>query len=211
MVSIVAKAFPILRNGLAVERYARVIKLVAPDGDNQSTPFDPRYAIDVQPLTPDLADDPDWPSIANLPLPVVGVGPSAGLYAFPNVGAIVRIGFAYGLASSPYVTDVAPFGFHVPPGLAGGVVVLRDAAGGEIRLDNGQISVLAADGQAVTLNGATIQLGDDPRQKLVTQAWVDEVYTPHQHPTAAPGAPSPPTPPVNPPVSPWFTTKTEAS
>lgn len=171
---VVRSAFPWIASGLVFERYARVVAVRAEAGT--SGPLQPRYAVDVQPLTPDLQEDPDWPAIANVPCPVLAVGAGAGVYGLPAVGSVVRLGFAYGAPTCPYVAGVTTWGWTVPDGVSG-AIVLRHQSGAEIRLN--------ADG--VTITGGTVRvaetvvLGGEGAQRLATERWVSGVFATHVH------------------------------
>ena len=93
-----------------VTRLAVVLAIPdAPDEEKGTDRFRPRYAVDVQILTPDGEADTSWPILGGLPLPAYG-----GIYAYPEPGTIVRIGFDFGLPSYPYITDVLSEGQPAP-------------------------------------------------------------------------------------------------
>lgn len=203
---VVSSVFPWIRDGLAFERYARVVAVNA--GDGTSDAASSVHTVDVRPLTPDLVDDPSWPEIGGLVVPVVGAAGGAGVYALPAVGAIVRIGFAYGRATHPYITDPLPWGFAVPEGMTESTVVVRDRNGVEIRISSDGITLTAGD-RAVVVNSTTVQLGAGPmRRQLATRDWVEQRFETHSHPMH--GSPPTPSPVLLEPEG-WFTSDTEAS
>ncbi|MEZ6853118.1 bacteriophage T4 gp5 trimerisation domain-containing protein [Halodesulfovibrio aestuarii] len=113
---IVLRTFPELTAGLHLDRYARVIKVCdAPENGGTSERFRPRYAVDVEILTPEGTRDEAFPIYEAVPLPVpVGAGMESGLFAFPEAGALVVLGFAYGRADHPVIRQIYPMGLSLP-------------------------------------------------------------------------------------------------
>lgn len=113
---IVLRTFPELTAGLHLDRYARVVKVCdAPEQSGTSERFRPRYAVDVEILTPEGERDKAFPIYEAVPLPVpVGVGMESGLFAFPEAGALVVLGFAYGRADHPVIRQIYPLGLSLP-------------------------------------------------------------------------------------------------
>ena len=63
--------FPELGAGLHLDRYARVVAVAdAPGEGAASERFRPRFAVDIQILTPDGEPDPAFPVYTAVPLPV---------------------------------------------------------------------------------------------------------------------------------------------
>ncbi|SOB60521.1 Gp5 domain protein [Pseudodesulfovibrio profundus] len=113
---IILKLFPELSAGLHLPRFARVLNVHdAPADGGTSERFRPRYAVDLEVLTPDGERDEDFPVYEAVQLPVpVGCGQEAGLYGFPEPGVIVEIGFAYGRPDHPLVRHIYPQGMSLP-------------------------------------------------------------------------------------------------
>ena len=113
---IVLKLFPELSAGLHLDRFARVVAVNDPPEDGGvSERFRPRYAVDLEILTPDGERDEGFPIYEAVQLPVpVGCGQEAGLFGFPEPGTIVVVGFAYGRADHPLVRQVYPQGMSLP-------------------------------------------------------------------------------------------------
>jgi hypothetical protein len=113
---VVLRTFPELTAGLHLDRYARVVKVCdAPEQGGTSERFRPRYAVDVEILTPEGARDKAFPIYEAVPLPVpVGAGMESGLFAFPEAGALVVLGFAYGRADHPVIRQIYPMGLSLP-------------------------------------------------------------------------------------------------
>lgn len=155
-------------------RRARVVKLRSSagvvDGDH------PRYAVDVQPLTPDGADDTSWPVVPDVPLPVRWAGAQRGIFALPSVGAVVRLGFDYADPSHPYIDDVLGDGTAVPAAAADTLLIQA----GTTRIE------IAPDG-VVTITGTEVRLGEAGDMLVrvgALVAWLNG----HTHPT--PSGPS---------------------
>lgn len=112
----VLKLFPELSGGLHLDRYARVVALADQPGEGVSCErFRPRFAVDVQILTPDMEPDPAYPLYTAVPLPVpAGAGQECGTFAFPEPGALVVVGFAYGRPDHPIIRQVYPMGVSLP-------------------------------------------------------------------------------------------------
>lgn len=164
-------------------RRARVVKLRAAagpvDGDH------PRYAVDVQPLTPDGADDPSWPVVPDVPLPVRWAGQNRGIFALPSVGHVVRLGFDYADPSHPYIDDVLGDGTMVPAAPANTLLIQAGSTKIEI----------APDG-VVTITGAELRLGQ-AADMLVRVGELVSWLNSHTHPTPA----GPSSAPTNPAVA----------
>lgn len=69
-------------------------------------PFRPRYAVDVQLLDENLADDTNVPVYRSIPLPVNMSGSESGLLAYPLEGTLVEIAFAYGRNDLPIIRGI---------------------------------------------------------------------------------------------------------
>ena len=91
---IVLKLFPELTAGLHLDRFARVVAVNDPPTEGgASERFRPRYAVDLEILTPDGQRDEAFPIYGAVQLPVsIGCGQEAGLFGFPEPGTIVVIG-----------------------------------------------------------------------------------------------------------------------
>lgn len=76
--------------------------------------YRPRYAVDVQVLTPDGLPDPALPILHGVSLPVPTGGDEMGMYAFPHEGTRVVVCFAYGQPHCPYIQTILPHGLSLP-------------------------------------------------------------------------------------------------
>ena len=111
----VERQFPELTGGYHLPRFARVVGVAdAPAAASMCDDFRPRYAVDIEVLTPDGEADPDLPVLSGVPLPLPSGGDEMGMFAFPQEGTRVVVCFAYGLPSSPYIQSILPHGLSLP-------------------------------------------------------------------------------------------------
>jgi hypothetical protein len=111
----VERQFPELTGGYHLPRFARVVGVAdAPAGAGLCDDFRPRYAVDIEVLTPEGEADPDMPILSGVPLPLANGGEEMGMYGFPEEGTRVVVCFAYGLPSSPYIQTILPHGLSLP-------------------------------------------------------------------------------------------------
>ena len=111
----VERQFPELTGGYHLPRFARVVGVAdAPAGASMCDDFRPRYAVDIEVLTPDGEADPNLPVLSGVPLPLPSGGDEMGMFAFPQEGTRVVVCFAYGLPSSPYIQSILPHGLSLP-------------------------------------------------------------------------------------------------
>ncbi|WP_424408117.1 hypothetical protein [Pasteurella sp. PK-2025] len=98
------KTFPELAGGYHLPRYAKVVGVADPSGAGDiSDPFRPKYAVELQLLDEHGEVDQTVPVYPAVPLPVTSTGSQGGDFAFPEVGTVVEVGFAYGRSDKPFV------------------------------------------------------------------------------------------------------------
>jgi len=171
--ALMVKAAPEL-GGRHVTRLGRVVAIADPTGGPGLSGVEggaltnrnrPRYAVDVELLAPDGEPDAGYPMLRGLALPAFAAGDGAGLFAYPEVGALVRIGFDYGLPSFPYIAAVLSEGRAAPP-LVPGEIVLRHVEGAELRFDARGDVGLQGNGR-ITLDALTVEvLAEELREQL---------------------------------------------
>ncbi|MFY1028384.1 hypothetical protein ACE4RU_11930, partial [Actinobacillus seminis] len=111
----IEKHFPELAGGYHLPKYAKVVGVADPSsGGDISDPFRPKYAVELQLLDEDGNDDKSIPVYPAVPLPVTSTGSQSGDFAFPEVGTIVEVGFAYGRSDKPFVRTLLAQGKTVP-------------------------------------------------------------------------------------------------
>lgn len=144
----VERQFPELTGGYHLPRFARVVGVAdAPAGASMCDDFRPRYAVDIEVLTPDGEADPDLPVLSGVPLPLPSGGDEMGMFAFPQEGTQVVVCFAYGLPHKPYIQTILPHGLSLPKVPKGDQVWQHsdavqqrvDADGNWLRLTDGKI------------------------------------------------------------------------
>ena len=101
----------------------------------------PKYAVELQLLDENGDEDKTVPVYPAVPLPVTSTGSQGGDFAFPEVGTMVEVGFAYGRSGSAFVRTMLAQGKTVPSVAPGEqlkqqrpeVYERTDAAGNKIR------------------------------------------------------------------------------
>ena len=122
------KIFPELSGGLHLDRYARVLAVSdEPEQGGSCERFRPRYAVDLEILTPEGEKDEAYPIYKDVPLPVAGAGMERGCFGFPETGTLVVVGFAYGRPDHPLVKQVYPLGLSLPMLRTGELLFQQDA------------------------------------------------------------------------------------
>lgn len=136
------KTFPELAGGYHLPKYAKVVGIADPSsGGDISDPFRPKYAVELQLLDENGNEDKTVPVYPAVPLPVTSTGSQGGDFAFPEVGTMVEVGFAYGRSDQPFVRTMLAQGKTVPSVAPGEqlkqqrpeVYERTDAAGNKIR------------------------------------------------------------------------------
>jgi hypothetical protein len=145
----VERQFPELSGQYHLPRFAQVVAVADPPADaGMCDDFRPRYAVDLQVLTPEGMPDASMPLLPGVPLPVPTGGDEMGMYAFPHEGTRVVVCFAYGLPHCPYIQTILPHGLSLPKVPKGDHVWQHsdlaqqrvDAAGNWTRTTDGKIS-----------------------------------------------------------------------
>lgn len=152
---IVRSMFPEL-SGYQYPIRCRVVKLHETGG--VVTDFDKRYAVDVQPLDKNGADDLCKPVIPDVAIPVIWAGNNRGLYCLPQIGAIVRVGFYYWDAAMPYVDAVLADGYKTPTHVANSFL-LQQADGVKIEIkNNGDINISSGDSKLILTKAGAVNI-----------------------------------------------------
>lgn len=111
----VERQFPELTGGYHLPRFGRVTGIAdAPARAGICDDFRPRFAVDVEVLSPDGEADASLPILAGVPLPMPMGGDEMGFFAFPDEGTVVVVCFAYGLPHKPYIQTILPHGLSLP-------------------------------------------------------------------------------------------------
>lgn len=109
------KICPEIAGGYHLPKYAKVVGVADPsNGGDISDPFRPKYAVELQLLDEHGNEDKSIPVYPAVPLPVTSTGSQGGDFAFPEVGTLVEVGFAYGRSDKPFVRTMLAQGKTVP-------------------------------------------------------------------------------------------------
>lgn len=163
----IQNAYPELAGGYHLPRFAEVVTArETPKGGEICDEFRPVYAVDVQVLDEHGEPDTAFPVLKDLALPMPVSGHEMGMAAFPENGAWVEIGFAYGSPNKPFIRCILPHGRSQFP-------VER----GEMRLQHsaGSYQTIDKDGNHARVTDGTMT--DSSLKKTSTATENDENYT----------------------------------
>lgn len=111
----IEQAYPELAGGYHLPKYAKVVGIADPStGGDISDPFRPKYAVELQLLDENGNEDKTVPIYPAVPLPVTSTASQGGDFAFPEVGTLVEVGFAYGRSDKPFIRTMLAQGKTVP-------------------------------------------------------------------------------------------------
>lgn len=110
---VLLRLFPELQQQAHLLQFAQVVAIPSPPSDGHlSVEDNPSYAVNIQML--DQHHAAYGPIFEHVPLPVLTAGHSRGQFAFPQVGTVVAVLFAYGNPRRPVIVNVYPFDLHLP-------------------------------------------------------------------------------------------------
>ncbi|MDI3547880.1 MAG: hypothetical protein PWR10_1532 [Halanaerobiales bacterium] len=118
--TIILEVFPELQ-GYHYPIKGKVVKVYEAGG--QSDEFNNIYSCDVQPLNKSGSVDENAPVIPDVEIPVIWAGPQRGIYALPEIGSIVRVGFYYHDPAQPFIDAVLGDGYEMPDHFLGSLVI----------------------------------------------------------------------------------------
>lgn len=104
----IEKEFPELADGYHLSKMAKVVAIS--DETNLgdiSTPFRPKYAVNVQ-LLDESGKESKTPVYKAVPLPVTNIGSEGGSFHYPEEGTEVEIGFINGKPDQPIIRNIYP-------------------------------------------------------------------------------------------------------
>jgi len=151
-------------------------------------PGECRYSVDVEPLTPDGQPDLARGLLRDVPLDVPWIGQTRGVYALPEVGALVRVAYYDGNPAYPYIDGLLAEARKLPH-VAPGELLIQQDANTYIRIaPDGQVFVKSnadvhVDGAQVILAGGgppVARVGDQIRVSGVqpgTATIIGEIIT----------------------------------
>lgn len=111
----IEKDYPELAAGFHLPKFGVVVAVADKAKAGQmNDPYRPRFAVDVQLLDENNAEDKTVPIYKALPLPVMFGGNEAGNLATPQEGTIVELGFAYGRPDKAFVRTILGMNWSLP-------------------------------------------------------------------------------------------------
>lgn len=170
------KQYPELAGGYHLPKYAKVVGIADPSsGGDIADSFRPKYAVELQLLTENGDDDTTTPIYSAVPLPVTSTASQGGDFAFPEIGTIVEIGYAYGRPDKPFVRTLLAQDKTVPSVAIGEqlkqqrpeVFERTDAAGNKTRAtdqtitDQSYIRVIETDQEQKTIGTSNTNIDAD--------------------------------------------------
>lgn len=177
----VERQFPELTGGYHLPRFGRVTGIAdAPATAGICDDFRPRFAVDVEVLSPDGEADASLPILAGVPLPMPMGGDEMGFFAFPDEGTVVVVCFAYGLPHKPYIQTILPHGLSLPKVPKGDQVWQHselaqqrvEANGNWLRSTDGRIRDESIDREVESLNNSekhqtnTVEVGNHSTESV---------------------------------------------
>ncbi|OCG19616.1 hypothetical protein [Gilliamella sp. WF3-4] len=104
----IEKEFPELADGYHLSKMAKVVAISEETNlGDISTPFRPKYAVNVQ-LLDENGKESTTPVYKAVPLPVTNIGSEGGSYHYPEEGTEVEIGFINGKPDQPVIRNIYP-------------------------------------------------------------------------------------------------------
>lgn len=111
----IENAYPELSAGLHLPKFARVMSpSESPTLGQQSDPFRPGYAVNVQLLDENGKPAKNTPEYNSVPLPVPMAGSEGGMFQFPPEGSLVELSFTAGRPDKPFVRQTLAEGNSLP-------------------------------------------------------------------------------------------------
>lgn len=170
---LVEALWPELASRTHLPHKARVVA-VRSEAGVAGPPGPVRYSVDLEPLTPDGRPDPTRPLLKDVPLDVPWMGKGRGVYALPQVGALVRVAYYDGNPAYPYVDGVLSEGLAVVRVEEGEYLVQKDPDTWVRLRPDGEVHAQAAPGVhlrlkpdgTVELYGTAVVRVDAPRVEL---------------------------------------------
>lgn len=161
------KIYPELSAGLHLPRLARVMGPTdtAALGD-QSDPFRPRYAVNLQLLDENGAAAKGTPVYNAVPLPVPMAGAEGGMYQYPPEGTLVEVGFAEGRPDKPLIRQTMQDG-HALPDIKPGEQLQQQRAGVSQRVTQSGTWQRETD-QAIEETSASRSVTSDVENRTIT-------------------------------------------
>ena len=153
---IIKKWFPELTAKTHLPTFGVVSAVCDPPEDgNICDSYRTYYSVNVKLVDEHYRVIEDMPTLENVPISMPFGGHERGLFAFPEVGTIVEIAYAYGLQSRPFVRGVLPFRCSLPNIKENELLIQKD---NENYLKNDKNSNWSLRGSTLNLEVAKLKL-----------------------------------------------------
>lgn len=162
----IEKEFPELADGYHLSKMAKVVAISdETDQGDISTPFRPKYAVNVQ-LLDENGKESATPIYKAVPLPVSNIGSEGGSYHYPEEGSEVEIGFINGKPDQPVIRNIYPNN-KTMPAIKKDEHLLQQRAEVFTKIDNAGNMTRESD-QAITDNARDYCLNSDTSTEKTT-------------------------------------------
>ena len=162
----IEKEFPELADGYHLSKLARVVAISdESDLGDISTPFRPKYAVNVQ-LLDESGKESNAPVYKAVPLPVTNICAEGGSYHYPEEGTEVEIGFINGKPDQPVIRNIYPNN-KTMPNIKKDEHLLQQRAEVFTKIDNAGNMIRESD-QTVTDNARDYCLNSDSSTEKTT-------------------------------------------
>ena len=156
ILKVIKKWFPELEAKTHLPAFGIVTTICdAPKEGNLCDEFRPYYAVDVQLLDEHYRIIEDMPTLQSVPLSLPFAGHEKGFFAFPEVGSIVEIAFAYGMQTRPFIRGVLPFRCSLPSVEKNEILLQKDNENYLKNDENGNWSIV---GSALELEAVKLKI-----------------------------------------------------
>ncbi|UDQ97934.1 hypothetical protein AAEX28_13205 [Lentisphaerota bacterium WC36G] len=153
---IVKKWFPELESKTHLPAFAVVVAVSdTPKEGNICDEYRPYYAVDVKLVDSHYRVIEDMPTLQSVPISLPFGGHENGFFAFPSVGSIVEIAYAYGMQTRPFVRGVLPFRNSLP-NIKNNEILLQKDAENYLKIDKNDNCTVRA--SALDLEAAKIKI-----------------------------------------------------
>ncbi len=103
---VIFRLFPELKSKLHLPQWGKITQVHAVEKTETSTQLEPLYCVDIKLLDSTGREKDIFPTYEKIPLPATGTGNQRGIYAYPNVGSLVELGFILGEQDKPFIKTI---------------------------------------------------------------------------------------------------------
>ncbi len=201
---VIFRLFPELKSKLHLPQWGKIIQVYAVEKPEDSTQLEPLYCVDIKLLDSTGREKDNFPTYEKISLPATGAGNQRGIYAYPNVGSLVELGFILGEQDKPFVKTVLIQHRTIPALSVNDVLIsqdennyLRVAGDGNITEQCQAVAqrIAKLKQHCVVKDGGTVWLGSESENVLnllseVSQQLINvsNALANHQHPEVRTGS-----------------------